>query len=125
VIAWNADPLDDVRSDYIFMEVAKGMALADIWQTLPENAQHGVIQQVVEMQKSLLSAQFPANGSIYYATDLRQDRSHRIDACSSRAFAVGLWTSEELWEDGRGDLAVVSKGPCQFDQATGTALKSF
>jgi hypothetical protein len=44
VIAWTADPPEDVGSDYIIMEVAKGIALADVWQTFPEITQNGVIQ---------------------------------------------------------------------------------
>jgi hypothetical protein len=58
VLAWSATDENPVQAEYIIMEEAQGSQLHEVWQDLPLRAKIGIIKEIVEVERKLLSMSF-------------------------------------------------------------------
>lgn len=58
VLAWNSASQNSVESEYIIMEEAKGRQLHELWQKMNIRTKRGVVHEIVEVEKKLLSMSF-------------------------------------------------------------------
>ena len=58
VFGWSATDQNPVNAEYIIMEEAKGAQLHSIWADLQLRNKLGIIQQIVDIERKLLSASF-------------------------------------------------------------------
>jgi hypothetical protein len=58
VLAWSATSQNPVESEYIIMEEANGSQLHTIWPELELRAKRGIIHQIVDIEKKMLSVSF-------------------------------------------------------------------
>ncbi|KAI2484031.1 Aminoglycoside phosphotransferase [Pyrenophora tritici-repentis] len=101
-------------TEYIFMELVRGVNLGDIWVDLSKKARKTVVTKLVQLESQLFTLQFPGNGSLYYAKDLDADVQRMnipvADNASLEGFCVGPDTRLHLWYGKRLSLQV-GRGP--------------
>lgn len=83
VLAWSATDQNPVHAEYIIMEEAKGSRLHDVWQDLPLRAKRNIINEIVDMERKLLSVSFnkyavPILMSISESTMTNTHRQNRV-----------------------------------------------
>jgi hypothetical protein len=98
-------------TEYIFMELIRGMNLGDTWDDMPGKDRNTVITKLVELESRLFALQFPASGSLYYTKDLHNVIFHTM---SDGSFCIGPDTRTALWYGKRLDLQV-DRGPCKYE----------
>ncbi|KAM5468490.1 hypothetical protein MferCBS49748_003537 [Microsporum ferrugineum] len=122
VLAWNSavDPTNCVGAEYIIMEHATGRNLADVWTDMDLEQKVQTMEDIVAIQRKLLSLKFFGYGCLYYKKDappesqpalvtgdtLLQDQKNNI----AGQFSVGPMVDTAFWDKGRGDLNV-DRGP--------------
>jgi hypothetical protein len=103
-------------TEYIFMELIRGMNLGDMWDDMPGKDRNTVITKLVELESRLFALRFPASGSLYYTKDLQAEIDRVIIPTrypeSKSQFCIGPDTAIELWYGKRLDLQV-DRGPCK------------
>ncbi|KAF2434794.1 hypothetical protein EJ08DRAFT_646263 [Tothia fuscella] len=112
VLAWSATSLNPVESEYIIMEEAKGAQLHTVWQKLEIRAKRDIIDQIVDIEKIMLSVSFDKIGSLYFKDrDIPQCESVKATAASSEVedriesrFSIGPIVRKEFWVGERGDM---------------------
>jgi len=80
-----------------------------------------MIEQIVEMERKLLSAKFVKSGCIYFKEDVPTDKSSDISLNSSvpvsssvlERFKLGPLVSSELWHGDRAAMDM-DRGPCEY-----------
>lgn len=115
VFGYSPDANNSAGTEYIFMELAQGKNLGDVWFALSEQERKTMVERLVQLEARLFGLQFPANGSLYYYDDLPQ-RERRIITPSpdlTRRFCIGPDTSLRLWFGKRLNLSV-ERGPCEY-----------
>lgn len=104
-------------TEYIFMELVRGVNLGDIWVDLSKKARKTVVTKLVQLESQLFTLQFPGNGSLYYTKDLDADVQRMnipvVDNASLEGFCVGPDTRLHLWYGKRLSLQV-GRGPCMY-----------
>ncbi|SMR53071.1 unnamed protein product [Zymoseptoria tritici ST99CH_3D1] len=101
-----------VGAEYIIMEKAEGVLLETIWQKMELRQQGALVKAIVRLQAEWASSLFAGYGSIYYATDLEEERRLPLHASSSaqEIFALGPITGRDWNDNGRLDVAF-DRGP--------------
>lgn len=89
----------------MFMELARGKNLGDIWFDLSIEARITVVTSLVELESRLFSLTFPASGSLYHTKDI-QPGLERVevpiaDSAYDGHFCIGLDTSLSFWRGKR------------------------
>ncbi|KAK0186999.1 protein kinase subdomain-containing protein PKL/CAK/Fmp29 [Armillaria mellea] len=103
--------LDNVaETEYIFMEFVNSMKLSDIWFDLEERQIVSVVRQLVQLEAKMMSACFPAGGSLYYAQDLERVAGRPGIPLEDERFCIGLDVRLPLWYRRRSQLDV-DRGP--------------
>lgn len=105
-------------TEYLFMELARGTNLGDIWFDLTEKARITVVTKIVELESRLLSLTFPASGSLYRTEDLPAG-FNKIDIStveyrSNTRFCIGPDTRLSLWHGKRLGITT-NRGPCTYE----------
>lgn len=112
-------------TEYIFMEFVQGTKLGDIWYDLPEGARIAVVKRLVELESRLFALSLPANGSLYYNTDLdtnSKDSTVPTSSTSGRGnICIGPDTRLNLWYGRRKELEI-DRGPCAYGTGVSDAL---
>lgn len=117
IYSYSATSENAAGTEYLFMELVRGMNLGNIWFDLSENARMIVVNNLVELESRLFSLSFPASGSLYRTEDLPA-RFNRVElwnsdsACNTR-FCIGPDTRLSLWHGKRLDLQT-DRGPCKY-----------
>ncbi|KAI0046534.1 hypothetical protein FA95DRAFT_1606821 [Auriscalpium vulgare] len=109
---------NEAETEYILMEYAKGNDLSQIWSDLKEDEIISLMDQLAKVESTLMSISFPAGGSIYYASDLKElsgnegipldDQAESI--AFEKRFCIGPDVSVPLWY-GRREQLNVFRGP--------------
>ncbi|RJE24536.1 hypothetical protein PHISCL_03123 [Aspergillus sclerotialis] len=112
VLAWSATATNPVESEYILMEEAKGSQLHDVWKNLQLRDKRDIIQEIINVEKKMLSISFDRIGSLYFkdsgipgcetisTTDVAPDIG---DTLNSR-FSIGPIVQREFWGKGRANM---------------------
>lgn len=58
MLAWSGNADNAVKSEYIIMEAAAGTQLADIWEDMEIDNKLKVVENIVLIEKKLLSLSF-------------------------------------------------------------------
>jgi hypothetical protein len=66
VIAWSSDASNPVGSEYLLMEKARGIQLADVWGDMNQLNQFKLIQCLTQLDSQLALMKFPAYGNLYF-----------------------------------------------------------
>ncbi|KAG5641641.1 hypothetical protein DXG03_004555 [Asterophora parasitica] len=119
VYSYSSTSNNEAATEYILMEYVEGNDLSQIWSDLKEDEIISLMDQLAKVESTLMSISFPAGGSIYYASDLKEltgsegvtldDHSESI-ASEKKGFCIGPDVSTPLWYGRRGQLDVF-RGP--------------
>jgi hypothetical protein len=105
IYGYSKTPHNPAGTEYIFMELNRGINLGDIWFELGETARISVVSRLVELESRLFFLTFPASGSLYYSRDLdaATDRIEMKSEPSSKygPFCIGPDTTLALWYGNR------------------------
>jgi len=113
VLAWKATKANEVGSEYIVMEKARGKTGQS---TLPSAS----IVDLLRFQNQLATIRFSSYGSIFYKEDVDPHLQQRplyastmvSDACSDR-FRIGPSVERSFYRSER-HLMKIDRGPCQY-----------
>lgn len=98
IFGYSAAADNPVGIEYIFIELAHGKNLGDVWYTLSEQERTTLVTKIVELESRLFSLRFLVSGSLYYYDDLL-DHDNRIivpSSDSTRRFYISPDTSLRL-----------------------------
>jgi hypothetical protein len=96
-LAWNDDPLNPVRSEYIIEEHVKGIQLIEKWPSMNMH-QHMLCMKALSLQiREMALLNFPAFGSLYFS-DAPISNSKKIPF--EDGFCVGPNCSPVFWNCG-------------------------
>ncbi|OAL43944.1 hypothetical protein IQ07DRAFT_616089 [Pyrenochaeta sp. DS3sAY3a] len=114
IYGFSTTPDNPAGTEYMFMELAQGSNLGDIWFDLSEEARITVVARLVELESRLFALLFPASGSLYYIKDLdvgtRKVEIPTINTSHESRFCIGPDTRLSLWYGKRSQLDV-DRGP--------------
>ncbi|CAG8390050.1 unnamed protein product [Penicillium salamii] len=109
VLAYSADQMNAVGTEYILLERLEGTPLSDQWFSMDTKTRVKVMRQIVDLERQFMSISFPASGSLYHRRDL--DSSQRFVPVSDD-IVVGQTAQHEWRYRERGSLEV-DRGPCK------------
>lgn len=113
IVAWSSGATKNpVKAEYIISEKAPGIRLGSVWRQWPREMKLKLVTQIMDMENTLTTMQFPRHGCIYFKDDLRSliGKSEDTNVDSSTAvealnrFSIGPLASAELWEDSRREM---------------------
>lgn len=117
IYSYSATSDNAAGTEYVFMELARGKNLGDIWVDLSEKAIITVVTKLVELESRLFDLEFLASGSLYYTKDLQAGaRAIKLPIASSTSdsnFCIGPDTRLALWHGKRADIQI-DRGPCTY-----------
>jgi hypothetical protein len=99
------------ETEYIFMEFVEGTTLKTIWFDLEEKDIISLTRQIAKLESVMMSIDFPAGGSLYYAKDLEKIHGRPGIPLEDKCFCVGPEVRPSLWKGRRSHLKV-DRGPC-------------
>lgn len=99
VYAYSFTSHNEAKTEYILMEYVRGTDLSQLWFSLKEDEIISLMDQLAKVESTMMSISFPAGGSIYYATDLKElsgnegvslsDHGAAGNAAARRPFCIG------------------------------------
>ncbi|TCD61012.1 hypothetical protein EIP91_009163 [Steccherinum ochraceum] len=92
------------------MEFVDGTVLSDIWFDLEVHDIESVVRQLVELEARMMSASFPAGGSLYYSQDVEKLDGKLGIPLEDDWFCVGPDVGVRMWIGKRSQLDV-DRGP--------------
>jgi hypothetical protein len=102
------------------MEKQTGMMLSDVWGTLKGKQKARIVQQVVDVEKTLTSTKFTKLGALYYKQDLPSpdhgtvlyidSTGHKVQ---TEKFGIGPTNHRSFFDFGKGELDI-DRGPCKI-----------
>ena len=116
VFDWSSSTSNEVGSEYIIMEKAKGVSLNTVWPRTNIADRWAILRTLVEPQNTWASTLFPAYGSLYYSSDLSPG-THSVPcevqaSSSGEAFVIGPTEGRDWSNDGR-TMIDFDRGPCE------------
>ncbi|KAF5376644.1 hypothetical protein D9615_007875 [Tricholomella constricta] len=121
VYAYSFTSENESETEYILMEYVKGTDLSQIWFDLKEDEIISLMDQLAKTESTMMSISFPAGGSIYYASDLKElsgnegiplEEANEGISLENKRFCIGPDVSVPLWY-GRREQLDVFRGPYQ------------
>ena len=98
-----------IGAEYIIMEKAAGVELAQVWGDLEPRDKVSLVKQLADISSRLGENRFSSYGALYFQKDLSQAEKHAIDD----TFAIGP-TTARAWFDDRRNEVDVHRCPCTF-----------
>ncbi|EAS36906.3 uncharacterized protein CIMG_12707 [Coccidioides immitis RS] len=122
VLDWNASVAGyPVEAEYVLTEAPSETPLGDLWSKMKPSERKSIIEEVVELEQKLLSAELNLSGSIYFADNgfagskpaeiIRNAPSSIRDLAKNR-FVIGPSVHCEFWER-QNDEMNIDRGPCE------------
>jgi len=100
------------------MEKQSGVMLSDLWDDMKGLQKAALVNQVVEIERTLASTKFTKFGSLYYKRDMpRSDDTKPLymngsgNQIHSAEFEIGPTNQRSFFDYGRGALDI-DRGPC-------------
>lgn len=97
VYAYSFTPENEDETEYILMEFVDGTDLSQIWFDLGKDRIISLMDQLAKMESIMMSISFPAGGSIYYASDLKNLTGNEGIPLEEEVFCIGPDVSVPLW----------------------------
>jgi hypothetical protein len=72
VYAYSYTPENEAGTEYMLIEYVEGTDLSEVWFNLEKKEIDSFMDQLAKLESIMMSISFPAGGSIYYATDLKE-----------------------------------------------------
>ncbi|RJE23926.1 Phosphotransferase enzyme family [Aspergillus sclerotialis] len=79
VFAWSADSTNPVGAEYIVMERIPGIQIFKKWDEMGESNRISLIKRITQWERELSEIQFPASGSLYYKSSLKDEERIPLD----------------------------------------------
>lgn len=117
VYDWSAKAENPVGSEYMIMEMVPGTGLQETWYSMTVEQRVGMVEKIVDLEKSLFEISLPACGSIYLI-DTLPDGTRTVDIPSDQdrsvrnSFCIGPSTELLWWYSNRAELGA-DGGPCE------------
>ncbi|KAH8811076.1 kinase-like domain-containing protein [Xylogone sp. PMI_703] len=124
VYAWSASTDNHVEAEYIIMEEASGVQLKEVWHKMDIDDKTSIVENLVEIEKKLLSVSFTQYGNIYFTDDtfpgcesakLLGNVSVKLKREVEERFVIGPVVDAEFWVGKRASMAV-DRGPWKLPQ---------
>lgn len=128
VLAYDITADNEVGTQYILMEAAKGQNLGKRWDSIDEDARQLIVMAIIYQEVKLMHLELPASGSIYYKRDLEPgiktveispDLGEKFGTATGDGFCIGPSAHNDWWLDERAEMSEISRGPCQLASAWG------
>lgn len=121
VHAWSSRASDNpVGTEYIIMEKQTGTMLSDVWETMRGKQKTRIVQQVVDLEKTLTSIKFTKLGALYYKQDLPSSNHGTVlyvdsagNEIYTEKFGIGPTNHRSFFDFGKGELDI-DRGPCKI-----------
>ncbi|PLN86156.1 kinase-like domain-containing protein [Aspergillus taichungensis] len=119
VHAWSADVNNPVGSEYIIMEEAAGVKLADIWDDLSLEQRITIMEDLVILEKKMISVSFNSYGNLYYsneaipgaaAAEIMGDVPAEVKNTVMHKFMIGPVVDRAFWNKERA-MMNIDRGP--------------
>ncbi|KAL9597819.1 MAG: hypothetical protein Q9219_004896 [cf. Caloplaca sp. 3 TL-2023] len=124
VISWSAHTDNPVESEYILMEEAQGTQLGEVWDQMEIDNKLKVVEEIIAIERKLVSLSFTRYGNLYFATDSFQgcEKAEILgnvpqllkDQVRS-TFVIGPVVDSAFWEGERARMAI-DRGPWKRPQ---------
>lgn len=117
--AWSAVTDNPVQAEYIVMEEAPGISLANVWEDMKLRSKDKVIEDLVAIEKKLPSVSFTLYGNIYFAKDsfpgckkaeVSGDVSAELKKEVEERFTIGPVIEHVFWRNERASMSI-ERGP--------------
>ncbi|KAJ5570619.1 uncharacterized protein N7459_010049 [Penicillium hispanicum] len=79
VLTWSADSTNPVGAEYIVMERVPGVQVFRKWDEMGEGNRISIIKRLTQWERELSGIRFPAFGSLYLKSSLRDHESISLD----------------------------------------------
>lgn len=115
VLTWSSRADTDVGTEYIIMEKAKGVPLANVWETMDLRQRGDLVSELVNIDKKMFNFEFSGYGSIFLSQDLIGDVSS-LPINSNPEFSdyrIGPSTMRNFWKGERSSM-FIDRGPCNY-----------
>ncbi|KAL4876368.1 hypothetical protein BJY04DRAFT_200076 [Aspergillus karnatakaensis] len=104
VLTWSSPRQQNnpVEAEYILMEPAKGRKVSDVWDTMSDSQQIGLVKSVVALEQTLLNTKFASHGSLYYHGAHPDDSLHKAQSTAddeTSRFFIGPTNQSPFWRD--------------------------
>lgn len=124
VFAWSAEADNPVGAEYIVMEEAVGTQLGELWRNMELTSKVQIVNEVIAVEKKLLSLSFTRYGNIYFAQNAfagcekaelagTVSRSQREEV--GARFVVGPVVDRDFWNKERATMNI-DRGPWTSSQ---------
>lgn len=123
VYSYSLTSENEAGTEYILMEYVEGTDLSEIWFDLHEDEVISLMDQISKLESAMMTISFPAGGSIYYATDLKElsgeegvpldgrvSEQAESNPLEKERFCIGPDVGMPLWY-GRRECLDVFRGP--------------
>ncbi|TAQ88441.1 hypothetical protein B7494_g3235 [Chlorociboria aeruginascens] len=119
IYAWSSVTQNPVQAEYIVMEEAPGILLADRWKDLGLQSKDKIIQDLVTIEKKLLSVTFTRHGNIYFTKDsfpgcekaeVSSDLPLELKKEVAKRFTIGPVVEHVFWKKERASMPI-ERGP--------------
>ena len=117
ILEWSDNASNDIGSEYIIMEHARGIQLHCRWPTMDAVQQIRCIGSIVRNIRKTTALTFSAYGSLYFTDSfIGLDSKIPVD----RRFCVGPYCTTRYWDcnvdDARYYVSIKpNRGPCKID----------
>ncbi|KAK8243411.1 kinase-like domain-containing protein [Phyllosticta capitalensis] len=119
VLGWQGDAENPVQSEYMLMEEAFGVPLFTIWDDMSIYQKEAIVDEVIGIEKKLLSLSFSRYGNLYHAEDacpkcesfkVAGSLPQQLKEDVERRFVIGPVVDEDFWKDERARMDI-DRGP--------------
>jgi len=107
VLGWNASSLNDVKSQYILMEKARGVPLYSVWSEMPLRVKLAIVRSLVGIEAKFTAQTLASGGSLYL-----DGPEHSGSLYADSGFTVGPSTDRHFWRHERRNMSL-TRGPCE------------
>lgn len=109
VLDYRSTPENEVGSEYIIMEKARGVPLQSVWDQMPLNAKMAMVESLADLEGKFVSERFDSAGSLYYERDFEPDLTPAGSA-TPEEIVVGPSMELDFWRRERKSMRL-DRGP--------------
>ncbi|KAK8217850.1 kinase-like domain-containing protein [Phyllosticta capitalensis] len=119
VLGWQGDAENPVQSEYMLTEEAVGVPLFTVWDDMSIYEKEAIVDEVIGIEKKLLSLSFSRYGNLYHAQDacpkcekfkVAGSLPQQLKEDVERRFVIGPVVDEDFWKDERARIDI-DRGP--------------
>ncbi|KAH8719343.1 kinase-like domain-containing protein [Phaeosphaeriaceae sp. PMI808] len=124
VLSWSGEAENPVESEYILMEEATGNQLGEVWDEIELHSKLKIVDDIVAIEKKLLSLSFTRYGNLYFANDefpgcekaeIIGEVPQAIKKEVENRFVIGPVVDRGFWHRERASMGI-DRGPWETPQ---------